>query len=72
MIELNIRDAIYVAGFIITAVTAVWKLGGVLNKINTTLALLEKRLEEISPKLSDHESRIREIEKALWAAKHHE
>jgi len=67
MIELNVRDAIYVLGFIATAITAIWKMSGVLNRINTTLALLEKRLEEITPKLSDHESRIREIEKSLWA-----
>jgi len=67
-VDLNItlRDIAYGVSMLVTMDVSVWRLSSVLGKINTQLALIEKRLDDVTPKLHDFENRIRELEKHLW------
>lgn len=64
--DVTMRDLLYGVSLLITMGVSVWRLSSVLGKVHTSLALIEKRLDDVTPKLQDFESRIRELEKQLW------
>ena len=64
--DITVRDIAYGISMLTTMGVSVWRLSSVLGKINTQLALIEKRLDDVTPKLQDFENRIRELEKHLW------
>ena len=65
-LNITLRDIAYGVSMLVTMGVSVWRLSSVLGKINTQLALIEKRLDDVTPKLYDFEKRIRELEKHLW------
>ena len=63
MIELSSKDLLQLATFVILAVGALWRFNNILGDIKTKLELITQRLNDLHPMMSDHEQRIRALEK---------
>lgn len=63
MIELNTKDLLQLATFIILAVGSLWRFNTVMGDIKTKLELITQRLNDVMPQLADHEARLRLLEK---------
>lgn len=62
MIELNTKDLLQIASFLIVGGGILWRFSSLLGDIKTDLKLINQQLGQIVPKLDDHETRIRRLE----------
>lgn len=65
MIELTTKDLFQIASFIVVGGGVLWRFSSLLGEIKSDLKLINQRLEQIAPKLDDHEARIRQLEKLI-------
>jgi hypothetical protein len=62
MIELTMRDLIQIVSLLVVGGGVVWRFGTILGEIKSDIKLINQKLEQIVPKLEDHESRLRKLE----------
>lgn len=60
--NIELRDIIQLSIFIITIIGGIWKFSGVLNELKIELRLMREKLDNLHPRIEDHESRIRHLE----------
>lgn len=65
MIELTSKDMLQIASLIVVGGGVLWRFSSLLGEIKSDLKLINQRLEQIAPKLDDHEARIRQLEKLI-------
>jgi hypothetical protein len=68
MIELTSKDLFQIASFVVVGGGVLWRFSSLLGEIKSDLKLINQQLEQIAPKLDDHEARIRALEKACLAS----
>jgi len=63
MIELTAKDMIQIATFIMLLGGVFWRFSTMLSNIQAELKLIDQKLSQMVPKLDDHETRIRALER---------
>jgi len=61
-IEISAKDLLQITSFVIVAAGIIWRFSNMLSDIKTDLKLIAQKLNDTSPKLDDHEARIRLLE----------
>jgi hypothetical protein len=65
VVELNTKDLLQVTSILLVGGGVLWRFSSLLGDIKTDLHLINQKLSQIIPKLDDHETRIRQVEKLV-------
>lgn len=63
MIELTAKDMIQIATFIMLLGGVFWRFSTLLTNIQAELKLIDQKLSQMVPRIDDHETRIRTLER---------
>jgi hypothetical protein len=64
------KDILQIASFVVVAAGIIWRFSNILADIKTDLKLIAQKLNDLGPKLDDHEARIRVLESKLRTGEH--
>ena len=63
MIEIGAKDIVQIATFILLLGGVFWRFSTLLTNIQAELKLIDQKLSQLVPRLDDHETRIRALER---------
>lgn len=61
-IEISAKDIVQIASLLLVGGGVIWRFSTVLGDIKTDLKLIAQKLNDVNPKIDDHEARIRLLE----------
>ena len=67
-IEISTKDIMQIVSLLVLGGGVIWRFSTVLGDIKTELKLIAQKLNDVNPKLEDHEARIRILESKCRSA----
>lgn len=67
-IEISAKDVLQIVSLLLVGGGVIWRFSTVLGDIKTDLKLIAQKLNDVNPKIDDHEARIRLLESKCRSA----